>query len=273
MPILFYPLCASGDLQNDDPYLNMPLIAWSNLFERGSAAASSFVADGSFENAWSGTYDFWVPVEMPAWVSVELGSAAEADCLAIAAHTLGTSRTTVIVEYLVGEEWTEAASAIPSDDTALILVFPAITSAAWRVRLIGTAVPVVGAMNLGKALIMEGGVQGDHAPLTVAGRSELLVNVSLAGHVVGRSVTRRSADGTISFAPMTTAWVRGPEFDAFRQHFNDGLPFFFAWAPMAWPEDVSYCQRRSGDGTEIVPEHRGMYGGSMYVDMQVEAFL
>lgn len=271
MAILIHPLCIAEDEGDADPYLNMPLIAWENLFERGLATASGETADGFLANAWSGTYDFWVPPVMPAWARVDLASAAPADCLGVAGHTLGSTLTTVICEYLEDGEWIEAASAIPQDDTAFILVFPEIHAAAWRVRLEGTRSPAIGTMMLGRSLVMEGGVQGDHVPISIADRTELLVNVSLGGHVVGRSVIRRGAEETIAFAPMTTGWVRS-EFEPFRRHFNEGRPFFFAWAPVAWPNDVALCQRRGGDGTEIRPEHRGMFGGAMWVEMQVEAY-
>lgn len=221
-----------------------PTVLFRNVFEQGTVTLIS--GGGTVANALDGnTYDFWTGTSAPMTARVDLGSAQTCDCLCIAAHNLGTRGASVeVITEAAGPSFTSRAVHTPTDDSAIMLIFPAASSAIWRVR-VNTATASVGVLMLGQRLTLPGGIVGDYTPTNWAKRVDMLGGTTLGGQFMGQRVIRRGGETVVSPGTMDRAWweTNGA---AFQGHYDDGKPFFYAGAPSILPRDVAYCWRPEG---------------------------
>lgn len=72
-----------------------PVILFDSIGDRASLiSATSAQPDGSADNAFDTlTYDFWRPAVVPAELRVKTALAEDVDCVGIAAHTLGSTKS------------------------------------------------------------------------------------------------------------------------------------------------------------------------------------
>lgn len=227
--------------------LDRPCILWRNLLAEGALVASSAAAGTFAENVLGPqTYDWLTFAAMPGTLSVTLAAAAECDACAMISHNLGSLAATVYVERWTGSAWEVMASAAPTDDAPLMMVFPAASAAQWRVRVTGASAVSLGVVYLGKRLVVPATIQPTYVPSDHAGRVELVTAETLGGQFSGASVWRKGRELDVSFSPVPRAFVDG-DLVAFRDHHDAGLPFFWAGSPGAMPRDLSYCWRREGE--------------------------
>lgn len=228
-----------------------PMVLVENLLASGTLTASTAATGFEGANAVANsTYDGWQPTTMPATLSVALSAADSADCIGIAAHNLGTSGATVIVEYLDGT-WQEAASYAPADDSTIIILFPEQSSDEWRIRLTGATAPTINFVMLGKRIDFAAGIVGDYVPTNWAAEVEILGGETVSGQFLGQRVIRRGAEARVNVGRVARTWAETTG-QAFFDRFNNGLPFFFAGWPAGLPNDVAMCWR--GElGREINP--------------------
>ncbi len=242
---------ASGATDSDKP-----AVLWSNALARASLAASSTAAGSAAANVLGPqTFDWWKPSAMPATLTATFGAAETCDALAVAAHTLGSSGATIYAERWTGSAWAVAASAAPTDDSALMLIWPYASSTQWRVRLTGATAPALGLVFLGSRLIFPAEILAPYTPADMAQRVELMAARSLTGHYLGASVFRRGLEQDVSFSPVPRAFVDG-DLAGFRAHYDQGGTFFFAGGAAAMPRDLAYCWRGEGAG-ELRPSYAG----------------
>ena len=57
------------------------------------------------------------------------------------------------------------------------------------------------------------------------------------------TVERMGGRAQINFSVQLNDFATGEEFEAFRQHFNRGRPFFIACFPTTFPQDMGYVWR------------------------------
>jgi hypothetical protein len=96
-----------------------------------------------------------------------------------------------------------------------------------------------------------------YVPLNLAEEVELLgESLSRNGQHIPSPVQRVGGAGSIDIMPQEWEWVTGPEFDAFRRHFNRRKAFFWAASPACFPDDISYCWR---DGRELQPQFQNAF--------------
>mgnify|MGYP000903398749 CR=1 FL=1 len=264
--IYLFPYLLTGDAP-DDPYFDLPVIAYRNRLAEGVLTASSAGEDGAAANAITGTtFDFWRPLTPASSLEVELPGAQPCDYCAIAAHTLGSRGYSVTCQYWQDGEWVEAGSVLPANDEPVVMLFPEAISDRWRIVLNGVgALPVIGVAMIGPTLTMQRGIIAPFTPPGMASQVSLESSVSLGGHLLGQSVTFEGARFSVSFAPLDEWWVRG-DFAAFRRHFNVGGGFVLAWSPASNPQEVGYCWRAEGEGTELTP----VYREDVYMDVTME---
>ena len=96
-------------------------------------------------------------------------------------------------------------------------------------------------MYVGLLLTMERSVRIDvnHTPINLGTVSNVVSGMSESGQFVGRIVRNQYQESKADFYYFTDSWYRD-SFDPFVISAVDN-PFFIAWAPDDWPEDVGYC--------------------------------
>jgi hypothetical protein len=229
-----------------------PTVLYDNLFAQGTLTASSGVG----ENAISGTtWDFWQGTGAST-LEVDLGVGAEANCLFVDAHNLFTVGSALSVEYWNGSAWVVIEAITPTDNTAIMVIFPDTTASKYRIGATGADIGVV---ILGKRLVFPQGVDNGHTAINHARRIDVLGGDSLNGQFTGQQIIKRSADTSMTFPLLDASWV-DTDMAEFETHYDNALPFAFATNPQAYPKDMGYCQRPQG-ASELRPRY---YEGGLY---------
>jgi hypothetical protein len=253
-------------ITNLDPGVrNSPLIAWDNLVPQGTLAATSTAAGFLLSALTNGvTTDPWRPASMPATVTLTLPVARAASCLAFAAHDMHTAGVTATLQRLVGADWVTVATVTPASNAPFMVAFLPLTAAGWRVTFTG-GVFRVAVMHLSNAMTVPGVVQPPHTPLHRVSEVDLVgESESGTGEFLQADFQRTGGRASLDFGVQLPLFALG-EFEAFRQHFNRGRPFFIACTPTYEPLDMGYCWRANG-APSIVPAYRD----AVFMDIPLE---
>lgn len=236
---------------------------YRNVLSEGTLAASSAAIGFDAANALGPqTNDSWKATALPATLAVMLGSAVACDCGSIIGHTLGSSGSTVYVEYFSGS-WQVAASLTPATDADILFLFGAQTSTQWRIRITGSTIPVISIAMIGPRLVIPEGVQAGYTPVNLGLSVDLLRSETRGGQFLGNRVQRTGAGTSIPLAPQERAWVETAA-KPFIAHFNSGKPFVWAAAPAVLADDMAYCWRSGG----VLSANYG--AGALYGSMSME---
>ena len=73
---------------------------------------------------------------------------------------------------------------------------------------------------------------------------------------MGRSIIRRNHESSVSFDMMTGPWVRST-FQPFVRHART-KPYFFAWNPTTYPDEVNYVWTDEDIGVEYTGDRNRM---------------
>lgn len=251
---------------------NSPLIGWDNLLPQGTVTATSSAAGYPVTGLLNGvTTDPWRPDAMPATVTVELPTQRYASMLCFAAHDMGTQGVTVILERLVAAVWTHVMTVAPSDDAPLILSFNAVQSDDWRVRFTGENTFKLSVISLSLGLILPGRILPPHVPLHRVSEVELVGDSeSGTGEFLQADFNRTGGRASINLSVQLPDFATGEEFEAFRQHYNRGRPFFMASFPSYEPQDVGYLWRAKNAGSILTPYRDAVF---MSIGMECSVYV
>lgn len=234
----------------DEPLTN-PVIGWHNLVTTATLTSDT-EADGfpvtnlvnpATNLLWRGETES--PAADEHLVVDVSGYTDPIDYLAVARHNFGSAGIIVSVEYLDTEEsppvWTELVEEqMLADDAPVIFRFTPQALESIRLRMQpGSEPPEAAVLYVGKLLVFEQGVQGDYTPLPFGRVTNIVSGVSEAGDFLGRITTGASSQSDARFANLTPAWIRA-RLDPFLEVSAD-IPFFFAWSPDAYPEEVGFA--------------------------------
>lgn len=227
----------------DEPLTNARVAHSLNWLSGGTATASS-TATGYFANAPLNTltYEAWKPnASTGTWEYDHGSSASNQDYACIAAHTLGTSGSTIKIQYWTGAAWSDlcAATAI-TDDSPIFVIFGKTTAQKWRVNITAsTSAPTIGVIKFGKALQLSQAIYGGHSPINLARQTILRANYSETGEFLGRTKQRVMLSNTFSWTHLKAAWMRTnwPTM----QKAIEAEPFWIAWRPGDYGE-VGFAQ-------------------------------
>nr|WP_170540979.1 hypothetical protein [Ruegeria arenilitoris] len=183
----------------------------------------------------------WSPGVVPATWELDFGSPVPVDCCGIAAHQL--DGFSIWVEYFdTGSGlWVSAHSGAISGDGAIMVLFPEVTAARWRIRIEGGAgLPAIGWVRFGRALQMETRSRyPGRIPLALAELPVLTGAAASSGEFLARRRISATRPLTFEWMHLTEAWVR-----ANVGALLDGIsvaPFLIADRPGTHPEDVALC--------------------------------
>lgn len=201
-----------------------------------STSAVDFPADAPLNEM---TYEFWRPTAIPATWTLDAGASVSANYFGIAAHTLGSSGTTITIQSSPDNStWTTIDSITPTDDSPIMFLFASVTARYYRLSITGSTIPSVGVIYVGTVLEMLRPCYGGLVPISLSRDTVIRPNRSEGGQWLGRSVIRSGSSMSVDYKNLDNAWVRTD----FRDFINDAVihPFFFAWRPDNYPDDVGY---------------------------------
>jgi hypothetical protein len=201
-----------------------------------SSEAVDFPADAPLNEL---TYEFWRPTALPATWDLDIGSEVDVNYFGIAAHTLGTSGNTVTIQSSVDNTtWDTIDSITPTDNSPIMFLFASVTAQYYRIEISGGAIPSVGVIYIGTVLEMLRPCYGGITPISLSRDSVIRPNRSEGGQWLGRSVIRSGSSMKVQYTNLENNWVR----TTFKDFIEDAViyPFFFAWRPDNYAEDVGY---------------------------------
>lgn len=219
---------------------HLPIILWQNLVTTSNLAADH--EDANFPAARlanPNTNELYVSDDTGDQdIIITLSGTDPVDAVGIARHNFGTAQITVSIEVDEGAGYTEVASLLPGDDSPILFVFDEVNPVAVKIHLVvGSTAPQAAVVYVGDTLQMEWGVKAGHTPINYGRMRDIITGRSEAGDYLGRTQSGGFLKSRADWGNLDPDFYRD-EVDPF---LADGGPFFFAWAPEAYPEEVGYC--------------------------------
>jgi hypothetical protein len=246
-----------------DQPLTHARIGYQTFLTRFNVTGTASLAGFPIENiANPATYERYRPSATTAVINVDAESAREADYVAIQSNGV----TGILVEYSTDNStFIEVGEAITSNDTSMFL-FPATIARYWRITLTGDNMQIV-KVNIGKALAMQRAIYGGHAPITLNRVTSVRPNLSEGGQFLGSTAKRQGLTTSFEWSNLTPDWYRA-NFDPFAAYLPQANPFFIAWRPSSYPNEIAYCLAKA----DPQPSNTGTRD-LMQVSLSVEGFV
>ncbi len=248
--------------------LNYPIIGWDNEILTTNIAASAAATGFPATNlANPSTHQMWRGVGTSTHTITHTPPpGATYNFAGIAGHNLGTKGWTVAVEVDIGSGYQTIVSGLPTTDAPLLFRWSEDDCNSLRLSLTGgSAAPQIGALFLGKLLIMERRIEAPHTPINLARTINAIAQRSQGGNYLGSIVIGEGRSSDIGFNNLTDTWFRANML-SFLTYASDRKPFFFAWMPVTFTDDVGYGWCRSDPRPSV---HRA--NGMMQVSLDVDA--
>jgi len=233
------PVVSGGEAVNGDN----PLFGYRNLVTSGVLTTTT--ANPSFPTvnlANSNTYSRWEGTSIVAdeYITMALATAELVDYVGIARHNFYTAQIAVSLEIFNGSIWVEVvAPFIPGNSGPIIMRFTPQAILSIRVRLQpGTAVPSAAVVFAGPLLVSQRRLYVGHSPISYSKKTKVVTGRSESGNFLGRIITNSFLQTTVDLDNLTADWFRtylAPFIEAARED-----PFFFAWRPLTYPNEVGY---------------------------------
>lgn len=245
----------TDQFRSDERVFRRPLtlsrILWDNLLLSGSFTATSEDEGFEAERAQSmDTVSWWRPAAGATLTATF--TAADIDCVAIAAHTIGSEGVTATVQVYTGGSWVNAHDPIsPETDAAIMVAFRPVTATGVRVTLSGQA--IIGVLAAGKMLVTECQPTTDVLPLSLIRATEYQTNRSVTGQFMGRSMTATTRPFSVSWPFLRRSWYEA-NFLPFALAAREN-PFFLAIRPGHDASDVAYALTSD----DVNPTRNGLY--------------
>lgn len=236
--------------------LNHPVVGYINLAIESAVEATTSADAYPIDNLTNiATYLKWIaePADPDddQYVTVDLSGTDDVDYLAIARHNMGTGLLAVSVEGALtvdsagDPEWDElTAPQLVANDDPILFRFTRDTYLTVRLRiqpstLVAKPAPEIAVLYVGALLTLQRTIYVSHRPINYA-RSKTITNGrSESGEFLGRFVLGSQLGSGFGLENLTPAWVRtllNPFIAA-----SDTTPFFFAWRPETYPNEVGFC--------------------------------
>lgn len=223
-----------------------PVIGWRSYVNRSNVTAeyedqyfpASNLGNPATNSEWRSTYDG------EQWIEVEIGGGNLVDYIGIAKHNLGSTGTEINIQALiVGEgvnEWvTIFDGQLLGSDKPSMLRFQELYPSKIRVVLKpNSGIPRVAVLYIGKATVMIRGMLQDVIPIKYADITEVATGRAENGDFIGRIITDQTKEVSYSFDGVPYDW-----FDEEMGPFSEASmtrPFFFAWLPTLFPNEIGY---------------------------------
>jgi hypothetical protein len=254
-------LVTDGFIDDSLPITDLPILFWNNLVTTSNVTTPqgtddpdfpiTNVANASLGSKWK--QDFTdSPVTMPDTISIRTEDLGPINYIAIAGHNFGSAGATVALEgtsepsgsspdVSSPEEGEWITGFQPTDDSPLIMMFGEVETDFIRLRLQTNGVTPLEAavIYVGRATVMDEGIQADHTPLPLAKSRKSVIGQSENGSFLGRIILGEGVQSTATFSNLESPWVRD-ELIPFLEHAAE-FPFFYAWSPLTYPDEVAFA--------------------------------
>ena len=245
MPLVVSPsLVANTPADELADRLKRPHIGYHNLLRSRATDVPAPLTNPLTWDRWTGSQNAASVIEFSV-NNLAAPAPPPYNYIGIASHNLGSrggglvtvEKTDAFGTYL------PVVSFSPTTDDALMVLFDDLTPNGtvdqWRITIAQAGVaPQIGALYLGRALVMPHCIYGGHSPATLSRETEIEPNVSIGGRFLGRSIIRRGYRTDYEFRHLPAQWYR-EHFEPFVEHaLRD--PFFIAWKPDKFPAEVLY---------------------------------
>lgn len=248
---------------------NRPIIGWDNRVVAAGVVADH-EADGypATNLANVSTAAGWrSDSTADQYVTFTVTGGEPIDYLALARHNLGSAGVNVSVEVIDEDEvWVEVfPPVLLAGDGPALLRFDSVYTSQVRLRLqpAGTA-PRAAVAYIGKLLVMPRWPLSGLVPLRYGRNDEIETGQAESGDFLGRIVTRQSLRTAVSFDLIDHPW-----YDANMGKFTAVArtrPFFFAWRPATFPNDVGYAWLEN----DLRPQVSGVADGVIKYSLEMQ---
>lgn len=225
-----------------------PIIGYNNIVIPSQIAASSEDASGFYpatNMANPATNLKWKAAgDADATIIITNLDAVDLEYIGIARHNLGTIKSTISVDGSTdgGSTYSEALidPFMQVTDDPIVCRFTKANYTNLRITLASNSdVPQIAVIYCGALLTLQRRIYVGHTPITL-GRSRSNVNgMSESGQFLGRLFISQGRATAVSMKNLTPDWYR-TYFDPFVDAAGE-IPFFFAWRPEDYPDEVGYC--------------------------------
>lgn len=229
----------------DQPTADHPVIGWRNLVTIENITASSEQAAypaSNLANPSTTSLQGWRSNSTALqYVTVDLQATEEVDYVGVARHNFGSAQISVTVQGTTdGSTWFDLVEEfMPANDESLLLRFVEQGLLQVRLRLLPAATaPRAAVLYAGALLVMERGLQ-PHTPIGMGRQRSKATGEAESGDYLGTIVTTSRLATAVQINLLSAEWVR-EELDAFCNYASYGQPFFFAWQPATYPDEVGY---------------------------------
>jgi hypothetical protein len=218
---------------------HLPIIGWQNLVTVSNIVADHEDADfPAARLANPNTNELWKSDSTDDQdIIVTLSGSDAVNYVGIARHNFGSAGITVSIEVDDGGGYVEVAEFIPGDDSPLLFWFETVTPLSVKIHMaVGSVAPQAAVVFVGELLRMEWGVQAGHTPINYGRERDIITGRSEAGDYLGRIESGGKLRTRAEIRNLSPSFYR-EEVDPFLAY---GGPFFFAWAPTAYPRESGY---------------------------------
>jgi hypothetical protein len=223
-----------------------PIIGWHNIVTPTNISAPYTLTGFPATNmANPATHLMWKsPTTAPEFqpVSITTGTVEPLDYIAFARHNLGSAAAMVVVGYFDASIAFHPLTpeTILADDGPVLFRFPAQSLPNISILIFHpTIAPQISVVYAGKLLVLPRKIYQGLAPINYARVAKVTNGRSEAGQFLGRIVMQEFVKNTIPLSLIDPLY--------FRNHIADFLvfskanPFFFAWRPQTYPQEIGYC--------------------------------
>lgn len=250
-----FPLSAAAD---GEPLL-LPRIGWKTYTrDAGIVVTVSADTEGGPKDAplRPDTGEYWQAPSLPAWWKIDFGIVRDLDYVGIVAN-LGSCGASLLAETSPDDSaWTALGyDIVPADDAPIMFLDVSRSARYLRLSVAGSgAIPKVAVAYAGPVLVMAKPLPIGYSPITLSRVTDLQNVMSQGGAFLGQSVRSRGVEGQIGFNNLLDTWYRD-NFDPFVKE-TQQYPYFFAWAPEAFPSEVAYIWTDGGISPVYVQSNR-----------------
>lgn len=277
MPIILSSALVLSLAQTEEVDLDNPVIGWQNFITpNGVRSGTELDIDTSVDETGFPAANVANPATNLKWVAntstgdvnlqMILDSDEDIDYLAIAGHNLGdNSRQLQVfgsteVDSDGNPIYTEITDQkIVADNTPIIFRFEPAKYIFMRLAMVDTLsgggeAPIIATLYCGKLLVLERKIQVSFTPINYGRQTNILNGRSENGNFLGRVVTSQWVQTAANLAFLTPDWYRD-NMEPFIKN-AETEPFFFAWAPTEYPNEVGYCWLTDDAVPVITHPHR-----------------
>ena len=241
---------------------NTPRLCWRNRVTTDNVSATSAegrnhpatnLANPSTAFTWKATSD------ADQTITVNTGG-AQVDYLGFARHNLSTdAEIRVQFNGITNLDWKQ----VPDDQSILALLNAGEPAEVTLDIRNNPDPPKIAVLYVGLSMPIQRNIYVGHTPITYGTRLEKIGGISESGQYLGELITRETRRSQISFQNLTPDWYRENMADYLKQ--RPRPPFFWAWRPQKYPDEVGFVWVRGN------PEPSNQRAnGMMSVDLDIE---